>query len=248
MQKYRLPKIGSSTLTMHLTTQLLAELRSGDFKNATRLPSEIELAERYGVSRSVIRDALANLEGAGFVERGRGIGTVVNRQIVNLNNRLDMKFEYNELIRQSGCWPGTDGVQLSQKPADEALAEKLGLDAGAPLIVCEKRITASGTPVIYSIDYLPAALFPQPNWRDLDWSAPIFDLLNEHCSIVIDSFISRLAAVQGPRGIRQKLDVPSGTALILLDEVGYYKLSRPILHSLGFYTNFFDFSLLRKNF
>lgn len=248
MRDYRMPNMGGSTIAKRLTVKLLDELRNGIFKEAVRLPSEVELAEHFGVSRSVIRDVLADLEGEGYVERGRGVGTVVNRQIVNLPSRMDMKFEYNDLIRVSGCVPSTDAVRLYQKPADEFLADKLGVDAGEPLIVCEKRVNASGTPVIYSIDHLPEALFERLDWRTLDWAAPVFDLLLDHCGIDVDSFISRLAATPGPAGVRDKLHVAENEALILLDEVGYYKLNRPILHSLGFYTNYFDFSLLRRNF
>jgi GntR family transcriptional regulator len=191
---------------------------------------------------------LADLEREGYVERGRGVGTVINRDIVNLNNRLDLKVEYNDLIRGTGAVPSTDSVRLYQQVADEAAAECLSLDVGAPLIVCEKRILASGTPVIYSIDYLPKALFSDVDWQALDWSVPVFDLLEEYFGILVDTNITRVAAVIGSPAIREKLRPADGEALILLNEVGYYKLSRPIIHSHGFYTNYFEFSLLRKKF
>jgi GntR family transcriptional regulator len=119
---------------------------------------------------------------------------------------------------------------------------------GAPLIVCEKRILASGTPVIYSVDYLPKALFGDVDWQALDWSVPVFDLLEEYCGILVDTNITRVAAVAGSPARREKLLPAGGEALILLDEVGYYKLSRPIIHSHGFYTNYFEFAMLRKKF
>ena len=51
-------------------------------------PPETELAAAMGVSRTVIRDALSELEREGLVERVRGIGTVVNRSVVALEHRL----------------------------------------------------------------------------------------------------------------------------------------------------------------
>lgn len=42
----------------------------------------------------------------------RGIGTVINREIVNLTSRLDLKFEYNELIRAAGYTPHSDSISL----------------------------------------------------------------------------------------------------------------------------------------
>lgn len=235
-------------MATRLTVQMIHELRTGIFKDATRLPSELELAEQFGVSRSVIRDMLSDLEREGYVERGRGVGTVVNRQIVQLKTRLDLKFEYNDLIVGTGANPSTGNVRLYLRAADDDLAERLEVDTGTPLVVCEKRVLAGGRPVIYSIDHLPEGLFAGKDWRLFDWATPVFDLLWEHCGITVDTNITRLSAVQGPGAVRNHLKCADGEALILLEEVGYYKLSRPILHSYGFYTNYFDFTLLRKKF
>lgn len=247
-KEYQLPNMGGNTLAKRLTVQLIQELRSGIYATAARLPSEVELAEQLGVSRSVIRDMLADLEREGYVERGRGVGTMINRQIVKLNNRLDLKLEYYDLIRGAGAVPSTDSVRLYQKNAEGNVAERLQVDEGEPLVVCEKRVFASGKPVIYSIDHLPLALFADSNWKLYDWSAPVFDLLEKHCGIVVDSSICQLTAVNGSPPIRERLEVEENEALILLEEVGYYKLNRPILHSYGFYTNYFEFALLRKKF
>lgn len=55
-----------------------------------KLPAESELAEIYGVSRVTIRQALAELEGGGIVERRQGIGTFVleTSQIVEHDLRV----------------------------------------------------------------------------------------------------------------------------------------------------------------
>lgn len=245
---YELPHMGGNTISTKLAVRLLDEMRTGAFKTAERLPSEVELAERYGVSRSVIRDTLSNLEREGFVERGRGIGTLIHRNIVGLNNRLDLKFEYNQLIAGAGAQPSTDSVRLYEAEADPALAERLEVKPGDKLIVCEKRILADGKPVIYSIDNLPAWLFERVDYKTLAWDMPVFDILEEVCGIIVDTDIANLSAEMGPPEVRQKLVVPEGEALICIDEVGYYKLSRPILQTYGYYTNFFNFIMMRKKF
>jgi GntR family transcriptional regulator len=247
-KEYRMPNMGGPTISTRLTVQLMDELRCGAFQDTARLPSEVELAERYGVSRSVIRDVLANLEREGYVERARGVGTVVNRQIVRLNNRLDLKFEYNHLISAAGAVPSTDHVTLYQREADDHVAEQLNVDVNTPLIVCEKRVLASGRPVIYSIDYLPEALFENHDWRAFDWAAPVFDLLWEYSGIAVDASITSLSAVMGPKPVRSSLKVAEDEALILLDEVGTYKLTRSIMYTCCFYTNYFNFTMMRKKF
>ena len=100
--EYELPHLGGKLMSTQVSALLIRELSEGVFQQADRLPSEVELSERLGVSRTVIRDALSDLEREGLIERVRGIGTVINREIVNLTSRLDLKFEYNELIRAAG--------------------------------------------------------------------------------------------------------------------------------------------------
>lgn len=245
---YQMPHMGGATIANKLTAILIEELRVGEFSECEKLPSEVELAAKYKVSRSVIRDVLANLERECIVERVRGLGTMVHREIINLQSRLDLKFEYNDLIRAAGSKPSVDSVKLYEKSADEELAERLGIDVGSPLVVCEKRILASGVPVIYSIDHLPQSLFGTKAWNLFDWSAPVFDLLEHHCGIVVDTDITNITAVCGSESIREKLQTAQGEALILMDEISCYKLTKPILQTYAFYTDFFDFTILRRKF
>ena len=154
----------------------------------------------------------------------------------------------NELIRAAGYTPHSDSISLRVEYADEELAEKLQIDVGAGVIVCEKRVLAGSIPVIYSVDYLALSLFDGMSYADIDWSEPIFDILDRHCGLIVVTDIARVSATNATPAIRQKLGVPDGDALLLLDEVGFCKLSRPVLRSLEFYTDFFDFTMLRKKF
>jgi len=240
------PNMGGSTISNKLINKLIKELKSGMFSGADRLPSELELAEQFGVSRTVIRDALGTLEREGFIERGRGIGTIVHRNVVNMVNRFDLKYEYNLLVQNMGYKPGVDNVKLSERQADEDLAEKLDLDVGDTVIVCEKRILANEKPVIYSFDHFPKKLFIDLDLKKMDWSRPVFDLLEEYCEIKVDTDITYIKPTNGTPHIRKMLELKCDEALLLLDEMGYYKLSKTILHSYGFYTDFFDFVMLRK--
>lgn len=243
---FDLPNMGGPTLATRLIKTMIYELKSGSFAECDRLPSETELAEKFKVSRSVIRDVMSILEQKGFVERVRGIGTIIHRDIVKLDSRLDLKFEYYELVQNAGHIPSCDKVRLYTKPADTALVGKLELKAGESVICCEKRVLASGTPVIYSCDFLPEKILSHMDYKMLDWSEPVFNLLEEHCGITVDVSVAKLAAVTGTPQAREMLYAKDGEALMMLDETSYYKLSRPIIQTEAYYTNFFGFTILRK--
>lgn len=67
---------------------LARSIRDGSLGPGARLPSETELARRLGISRPVVREAIAYLKADGVVESRRGLGLFVNRQDT-LRLRLD---------------------------------------------------------------------------------------------------------------------------------------------------------------
>ncbi|MFV0352970.1 MAG: GntR family transcriptional regulator [Oscillospiraceae bacterium] len=237
---------GGLTISRKLTERLLLELQEGEFATYERLPSEVELSARFGVSRSVIRDVLSNLEREGCVERERGVGTTIIREIVNLKSRFDIKHEYNTLVRATGGNPSAEVKKLYEQPASKELAEKLHIQQGETLVVCEKCVMSNKHPVIYSIDNLPLSLFGKADYTNYNWNQSVFDLLEEECHMVVDTDIAAILPVIGPEDIRDILKQTEGHALLRVDEIGYHKLGRPVLQTLGYYTDYFEFTMLRK--
>jgi GntR family transcriptional regulator, transcriptional repressor for pyruvate dehydrogenase complex len=65
------------TLTSQLSKALRERIDSGELKPGDKLPSEQELVERYGVSRTVVREAISSLRASGFVATQQGVGAFV---------------------------------------------------------------------------------------------------------------------------------------------------------------------------
>ena len=128
MNKTTENRLGGELRSHQAARRLLEELRRGRYADAAQLPSELELADVLGVSRTVVRDALSDLERDGYVERVRGIGTLVNRDVVRVENRMDQKLEFNRMIRSIGRVPHSDNLMVTRETAMPELAAKLGLD------------------------------------------------------------------------------------------------------------------------
>ena len=73
------PASGASTTPRYLRVAeaLKAEIAAGTYDIGAKLPTEFELCSRYGVSRSTVRQALAELEAVGIARRRQGSGTTV---------------------------------------------------------------------------------------------------------------------------------------------------------------------------
>jgi GntR family transcriptional repressor for pyruvate dehydrogenase complex len=76
--KRRPSLIGSAeALPQRVATFLSREIETGDASPGSRLPTEQQLADRFGVSRNVIREAIAQLRADGMVEARQGVGAFV---------------------------------------------------------------------------------------------------------------------------------------------------------------------------
>src|SRR6478735_11360242 len=56
---------------------LSGRIRDGSLAQGEKLPTEAAIMEEFGVSRSVVREAISRMQAAGLVETRHGIGTFV---------------------------------------------------------------------------------------------------------------------------------------------------------------------------
>lgn len=73
-------KVPAKALTDSVAEQLLEKIDGGVFGRGDKLPTEAVLSEEFGVSRTVIREAIARLKYEGVVESRQGSGVFVTRQ------------------------------------------------------------------------------------------------------------------------------------------------------------------------
>src|SRR5919199_5764138 len=71
------PRLGGGRLSDRLVAELERRILLGDPGAGERLPTEAELCQLFGVSRSVVRDALRTLAARGLVRVGPGHGIIV---------------------------------------------------------------------------------------------------------------------------------------------------------------------------
>ena len=226
-------RLGGVLISNQVVAELLEQLRNGIWQDTDHLPPELELANRLNVSRTVVRDALSELERAGYIERVRGIGTVINRDVVNLARRMDQKFEFTQMIRARGMQPNSDDLRVSRHTADADAAQALNISLDTPVYYICRRVLADNTPVLFSTDIVPCSLFGTTRTDGIDFTRPIFNILD-------------LRAAMGDPAVRHALALQRDQALLELSETCYSRLCRPVLRCRTFYTDFFDFALVRK--
>ncbi|KAF0866266.1 GntR family transcriptional regulator [Pseudomonas sp. LD120] len=99
------------TLADQVTAALKAHIASGEALPGSRLPTEPVMCERFGVSRTVIREAISRLKSAGLVEVRQGSGTVVSEgaHIKAFTIDLDVRGSIEAVLRVTELRRGIEG-------------------------------------------------------------------------------------------------------------------------------------------
>lgn len=83
----------SGNLYTNIVDNIEEAIKNGELNEGTKLPSERAMAERYDVSRNVIREAYKILKEKGLVDIYSGKGAFVSKPKANvINNRLVKNF------------------------------------------------------------------------------------------------------------------------------------------------------------
>lgn len=214
------------TAVERMREELLGELLDGTYSSGVKLPNEDELAERSGVSRATVREAVGGLVEAGYLTRRHGSGTFVAETLPR-RHALDASVSYTSMIREAGMTPGLVVLDQSEHKAIPEEAELLQVPEGEPLLTVERIRTADGRPVIYSVDRLPRSFAPgDPS--ELDASLYSVLQLSGHA---VQSASAKLVPVVAQQRLATLLEVERDTPLLHIDQVDFDAFGHPVMLS-----------------
>lgn len=132
------------------------EIGEGRYGSGGRLPTEGELAERYGVSRGTVRQAMALLRTEGLIASRRGTRRVVIG--VPRPQSFGELLSFTRWARSTGEEPGGLIVTADTRPADATERAQLRLPEGTEVYEVRRLRTLSGRPVMVERTVYPPAV------------------------------------------------------------------------------------------
>jgi GntR family transcriptional regulator len=173
LARFRL-ELGPVPLHHQVYVDLRAALDDDEWSPGDRLPTERELARRYGCSLITVRRALDELVRERRIERTRGRGTFVLEPRIELD--LGGTMSFTEEMQSRGLDPETRLISARPESASPTVAAALGLEPGSPTLYLERLRLADGQPFLLEKVHLPAERFPGLLASDLEHNS-LYDIL-----------------------------------------------------------------------
>lgn len=177
-----------------------------------RIGSERELADRYGVSRWIVRKALATLENDGVITQtnGRTGGVfVAHKKVVRDLGVLEGLPQY---LRTQGFEAGTAVLGTRMVPADDDLSRELELPTASWVLQVDRLRLAAGLPLSVESVWLPAHMFP--GLFDHSLVGSIYELLESEYRIERGEAVETIEAVAAAADLATALQVAPGTPVL----------------------------------
>lgn len=201
-------------LYYQLKELLSGRISSGEWQPGDMLPTEEQLQEQFGLSRTTVRQALKELELEGRIARYRGRGTIVAKP--KISHSAEPHFSLTDVLLQQGVQPGWQVLSAEWMPAPEDVAKRLGLEAETPVYRLRRLRLANEEAIGYHVAYAAPAAATAIDKNRLEQGGSL-DYLRGDDSLT-ESYSNRIIeAIPATHEVAELLDVDEGSPILLIN-------------------------------
>jgi GntR family transcriptional regulator len=199
---------------------LREQITSGELPDGAVIPGEDALMERYGVARATARSALAVLRNEGIAVTRRGSRTRV-RLFRPLRRHGSKRLAREHWGSGRAIWDVdtaergyTPNTQVSEDSASPDIADALGIEPGAPVVVRSRKFLVGSRPVQIATSYLPASIAAGTRIAEVDTGPGGMYARLRELGYSPATFSEEIRARMPSPDEIEALDLPQGTPVI----------------------------------
>lgn len=196
------------------------ELRPGD-----RLPSEAELCEEFGVSRTVVRQALREMEYEGLIVKKKGKGTFVSEPKI-VESFVQQLSGFHQDMAAQNLSTHSVVISLASVECGRHIAKILGLRANSRVVLLKRLRFVEEDPIQLVSSYIPFRLCPDLLSADFREQS-LYHFLEER-GIFISRGYRTIEAVGATAEDVRHFHLEPGSPMIRIESVGYTEDGTPV--------------------
>jgi GntR family transcriptional regulator len=208
--------------------QIVQCLARGEWKPGEQLPTEGQLAERFGVAVFTLRAGIGELVASGVLLRRQGKGTFVARHS-GQHRRYQFSHVYSRAHER--IQPERELLSFGRETADEAVAEALRLprDAGRNVLRINCLLNIGSRPAATLEIVLPLAKFAGLTARAVRGSTEnLYAVYQEVCGVNVIRVDESVHAATAAPGIARALKIAAGAPVLRVERIAYTYGDTPV--------------------
>ncbi|HZO97302.1 MAG TPA: GntR family transcriptional regulator [Gaiellaceae bacterium] len=213
-------------LYFRIQRDIADSIGAGEYPPGARIPSEAALAERYGVTRMTVRQAVDGLISDGLVTRRQGSGTYV-LPAFQARRALNRLTGFTEDMRQQGRRATSMELDRREVEPPDAVREQLDLQDGAHVVLLERLRSLDDEPVALHRVWLPLWLAPELARRSMK-GASLYETLEREHGVRLSTARQRITAVVASKRQAELLGVARGSPLLFTERLTRDVNNRPV--------------------
>ena len=206
----------SKTLYDQLADQIRYDIYEGKFKQGEKIPSEFELSDIYGVSRSTVRKAISILVQENLLEKAHGKGTFVSSAKTNQKHSSFLSFTDN--VKSMGQTLTTRTILVSHETPTEGQRKFFNLGVNESLLKIERLRYVDNIAICMETSWFMTELDSLQN-KNLNGS--LYAVLQKEYNIHPLTGSKTIELCYASSEESELLDVPRGSALMLIEDQVY---------------------------
>jgi GntR family transcriptional regulator len=214
-----------------LRQQLERAVTDGELEVGEQMPTEGALCKLYGVSRTVVRQALSDLEREGLVSRIKGKGTFVSGPKFS-EHVIQSLTSLHENMASSGERLETTVLRLEVQPVSAYVAEMLRLPDTEQILLLERLRSVNGQPLVVTTAHMPYSLCAPILDLDLT-NRSLFQTFEQDLGLTLHRGTRTIDAGLAGAQVAQQLGIEEGSPVLLFSGVTYLADDRPIEYFVG---------------
>lgn len=213
---------------MRVKARLADEIQQGKYPVGSRLPTEREMCELFGVSRITVRQALAELENDGLIERVQGRGTFVRKPSESgqrprkIEQLLSSMYSFSEELRKQNITPSTRVLSLTHMLAQPPLTRFLQIEPGHMVDVVLRLRLADDTPYAYETSYIPSEYLNGATAEEIARNG-LYNTMKEKSGVKPDKAMETFEAAIAPEVICEALGRKGVLGIMQLERTSYFQ-------------------------
>ena len=233
--------------SMHLIKKEIEKLlEENQFKINEKLPSEVEMAKYFNVSRVTYRSVVKQLEKEGKLYVKHGSGTFVVPPLPNIESNIQKLESIGEMIKSAGLKEDERHEKTEFIPCEKDMCEILKISKGAKVVKLERYRIADDEAISFSINFMPYDLVGKA-FETHEFSGSLFRFLKINCDIEITCADSEFCVAGLDDKYTKKLDSDNKKGVALFKQLHYSEDNTPVLYSYDYLRNdVFKFCIRRR--